>query len=557
MVDGSADLHGPAGDTFTLRTHTILVVTRTLTSAYHVLDATRWFRDDLRIEFVFTVDESSAFGAGVRALLDDREVRRVSWAAVFSGAVDYHLVLSASENIAFEALRAPAILLMHGAGFNKSIDRGAGRPARQAGLPTPGAVRSGKVTIALAHDDQERTLLATNPEIAGHTAVVGDPTVDRLLASRAHQDRYRAALRTGERTLVVLASTWGSQSLIGRDPTLPARLLATLPSDEYQLALVLHPNVWARHGTSQLSIWLSSALEAGLVLLPPDGGWQPALVAADQVVTDHGSLALFAAVLDRPLLITGRATETIAGTPAADLADAADVLDIRGDLRDQLDRTRARHRPGRFSAVTDRAFTGSGEAADNLCRLIYEKLDLQAPEDGPPLSRFPAPLRNERRVTAHLVRCAVDADTVTLFRFPAEVRRRYGPDEPDEGCLVVDDAEPDLRLAERAAVLYRAVPGSEESEMLRWAKSALSVHPGARLVVAATTTGWIALGRNGTRVRISAESGAGNHTPIVAAAVSHHRVDGWVFPERSTVRAGSTVLALSYREFTASGSATR
>lgn len=69
--------------------------------------------------------------------------------------------------------------------------------------------------------------------------MIGDLTLERVLASTSLRDRYRAALGTGARSLIVLVSTWGRESLIRRHPGLPARLAAQLPHDEYQLALVV------------------------------------------------------------------------------------------------------------------------------------------------------------------------------------------------------------------------------------------------------------------------------------------------------------------------------
>ncbi|MFC7740294.1 hypothetical protein ACFQXA_03960 [Nocardiopsis composta] len=38
-------------------------------------------------------------------------------------------------------------------------------------------------------------------------------------------------------------------------------------------------------------------------LIPPEQGWQAALVAADAVIGDHGSVTYYAAALGRPVLL--------------------------------------------------------------------------------------------------------------------------------------------------------------------------------------------------------------------------------------------------------------
>jgi hypothetical protein len=40
------------------------------------------------------------------------------------------------------------------------------------------------------------------------------------------------------------------------------------------VALILHPNVWARYGRMQIESWLAEAMNAGLMLVPPWDGWR-------------------------------------------------------------------------------------------------------------------------------------------------------------------------------------------------------------------------------------------------------------------------------------------
>lgn len=197
----------PAWRTFSETRFVVLVVARTLTSAYRLLEAVHWFRDDFRIELLFTVDATSAFSSGVFELLRKAEVAHVDWKQVQHRAFDYHLVLSASENIDFDSLTAHTVLLPHGLGFNKFVPSGHDGQRRLAGLPPRKALLSGAVTIAVSHPEQRRQLLAANPDTKGRTRVVGDATFDRLLISRALRDRYREAFDTGDRTLATIVDT--------------------------------------------------------------------------------------------------------------------------------------------------------------------------------------------------------------------------------------------------------------------------------------------------------------------------------------------------------------
>ncbi|GAA3835150.1 hypothetical protein GCM10022403_079900 [Streptomyces coacervatus] len=85
---------------------------------------------------------------------------------------------------------------------------------------------------------------------ARQAKLIGDLTLEGVLASKPLRDRYRAALGTGARKLLVLVSTWGPESLIRQHPGLPSLLAAQLPHDEHQLALVAHPNERGPRGRS-------------------------------------------------------------------------------------------------------------------------------------------------------------------------------------------------------------------------------------------------------------------------------------------------------------------
>src|SRR5690606_40631268 len=81
--------------------------------------------------------------------------------------------------------------------------------------------------IGVPHERHRALLSASVPEAAEAVRVVGDPCHDRLLAGLAARDRYRRALgaRPGD-LLVLLTSTGGRHSLLGRRPDLPALVAA-------------------------------------------------------------------------------------------------------------------------------------------------------------------------------------------------------------------------------------------------------------------------------------------------------------------------------------------
>ncbi|CAD5916514.1 protein of unknown function [Streptomyces sp. KY75] len=144
---------------------------------------------------------------------------------------------------------------------------------------------------------------------------MGDPCYDELLGSADRVASYRRALGVpGRHRLVVLSSTWGPTSLIGQGPGLAARVLAALPYDEFRVAAIVHPNVWSEHGSWQIRDLLAPALDAGLMLVLHIHAWRSALVAADVVVGDHGSVTLYGAALGKPVLLGAYGSEAVPGT---------------------------------------------------------------------------------------------------------------------------------------------------------------------------------------------------------------------------------------------------
>jgi CDP-glycerol glycerophosphotransferase (TagB/SpsB family) len=518
----------------------VLMVARSLTSTIRLLDAVELFRGDYRVRFRFTVNDTSPFTGGVRELLRAADVGTiVPWRGI--NTILYHLALSASENIDFDNLKSHTIVLPHGLGFNKYVPTSDASAVRLAGLPPDDVLREGKATVVLSHPEQRAQLSATCPASQGHTVVTGDVMFDRLLASTPFRERYRAALRTNDRVLVMVASTWRPSSALGHDRSLLRRLLGELPADQYQVCAALHPNIWAWYGRVQILLWLAAEVDSGLILLPPEHGWQSALIAADQVVTDHGSLGLFAAAIDRPIVLTGGVDEVVPGTPVAELAETATRLDLRRELRQQLDDARNAHRAGAFTAVTRRVFAHVGQAPTRLRDMIYDKLLLAPPAQPPALIRIPDLPDMARRVSSFAVRTSVASrDRLLLVRFPAAT---WPGASGVDMHIVSEDSETDLRIRERAAVLTSDADRRTSSDADRWARSALNQHPGARLAAAKIVGGCAVRIRGGARVTVQAR--ATDDVALLASAVYCCVLSGDLTDRTLIVRAGTTVVPVT------------
>ncbi|ASO21294.1 hypothetical protein FHR81_002264 [Actinoalloteichus hoggarensis] len=380
--------HGPAAaDAARWQTYrpcrTVLAVARTLTSAIRLLEATVVFLGDPRVQVVFTVHAGSRFSEGVAEMLGGLPVRLVPWEAVPDLRCD--LVITASEKVDLEQVGdAPILVLPHGIGFHKYVPEVDSPTTRLSGLVAADLLARGRVTLAITHPDQARQLAAVSPATVGRTALIGDTSHDAVLGSITRRDRYRALLgASAERRLVVVSSTWGEQSLLGSRPEVLDRLLAELPVDEYRVAAVVHPNAWTWHGGWQLDQWLDSAMRAGLLLVPPARGWHAAVVAADVLIGDHGSVSLYAAALGTPTLLGAFGGEVVPGTPLAEFGRIADRLDPTSGLREQVDKTMAVHDPRRFRPLAEAAFAAPGRAVDLLRTLCHRLLALPEPATEP------------------------------------------------------------------------------------------------------------------------------------------------------------------------------
>ncbi|MEU6133066.1 hypothetical protein ABZ805_28135 [Saccharopolyspora sp. NPDC047091] len=350
----------------------VLGVVRTLTALDRLQDVFAVLADDFRVEARFAVAEGSEFGGDLRGFLDAAGMRSLPWASATKEHVD--LAVSPSSNGALHELDVPVVTLPHGAGYHKLRPTDSGAAADISGLSADQIIHSGRVVpsvLALSHRNQLELLRESCPRAAERAEVVGDPCFARLRASLPMREGYRAELGVGDRRLVLVSSTWGPNSLFARHPGLAAELTAAHP--DAQVALVLHPNVWARHSAWQLTRWTRAARRAGLLLVPPHRGWRAVLVAADVVVADHGSLALYAAALGKPLLLAGFGADELApGTPIAELGARARHVTSVSEVA-------AAEPVPEHELLAAQAFLPPVAAVSRLRAVLYDQLGLPEP----------------------------------------------------------------------------------------------------------------------------------------------------------------------------------
>jgi hypothetical protein len=374
----------------------VLVVVPFVVAGTRLMDVLPLLEADHRVMTVFTVAPASngTICAGAEEFIRAAGGLVIPWHQAVQ--TEFDVILAASATGVAELHGRPA-LVSHGAGAvgMRLRSRSAGSDAAgRHPLDRETLTCKGRVLprlLALAHDSELAVLRESCQEALPAAVVTGDVCYDRLVASLPLRDHYRAAfgLRPGQR-LAVVTTTWQPESTLGRHPALLDRLVAELSPDECRVAAIVHPNVWHVHGEFQVRAWFADALRAGLLLLPPEEGWRAALVAADVVVGDYGSVTNYGAAIGAPVLL--------AGPPARDFVRpgcAADLLcqhaaQLRSDrpLGDQLFPTTG----GAWQADIAALLTSRpGQAGQILRTALYRLLDLSEPARAVPVSPVPLP----------------------------------------------------------------------------------------------------------------------------------------------------------------------
>ncbi|MER5636205.1 hypothetical protein ABT095_04540 [Kitasatospora sp. NPDC002227] len=392
--------------------------------------------------------------------------------------------------------------------------------------------------MVLSHPEQLDRLRASCPPAAPTAVLAGDPCYDRILAARGERERYRRALgvRAGQR-LLVLNSTWNGDSLFGdagEQDILPLLLprLAELPQDEYRPAAVLHPNIGHGHGPGQVRLWLDRARRAGLLLVDPLDGWRQALIAADAVLGDFGSVSYYAAALGTPVLLGSASLAALgADSPVAAFVRSAPRLDPHAPLAPQLDRLLAGHRP--LPGPAECTSSDPGKAAPLLRSLCYGLAGLPEPDWPALLDPLPLPPYQPVELTA-----PVRVFSRTTTDGEVELRRQAAGEPAGDwtGHLSVHEETLDPGVLALADLIWRSGPPYDPrlGHPATWAAEVLARHPGCAM--AAYLTGpdtAVVATRHGLR---TLTTGPGGLHP--AAAASALLAAGPGLPARLTVRTG-------------------
>nr|WP_322725068.1 hypothetical protein [Streptomyces phyllanthi] len=374
----------------------VLVVVHTVTFAQRLREVFELLETDLRIQLVFTV-APHAFGNGVTEFLRSLDITTVPWEEALRAEFD--LALAAGSRGVHE-LRTPVVRISHGAGQIKLLTDvstlAQGEPRSPGMLSRQHLLHEGRLVpaaIVYSHDRDLEELARSCPEALPVAHVTGDPCVDRIMAGRHRREFYRRALgiEDGQR-LVAVTSTWGPTSTFGRLDSLLPQLLSQLPGDGYRVAMLVHPNVFAGHGTRQVHGWLSCCQGRGIAVVPPEADWQALLIAADWIIGDHGSLTAYGTLTDATMLLTaGSRREVSACSPAALLSAVAPVVSPVYPLVEQLEYAAQLHRPGQYDHVAALLSSAPGQFHRRMRSVLYRMLGLGEPARPPFVAPPPPP----------------------------------------------------------------------------------------------------------------------------------------------------------------------
>ena len=377
----------------------VLVVASTMTYAKRMREISSLLRGDLRVQVSFTVPPHP-FGEGTKAYLRCLGLPLLPWREAVRAPFD--LAVAAGTR-GTEQIKAPLLRLAHGAGHSKPLRTGVEVPGAEApGRRPPGMLsrsrlmRGGRLlpaSVALSHQRDLEALRQSCPEAVPVAEVVGDPSIDRLTAHAAGRNRFRRALGVSDdESLLLFSSTWGRTSFFGGLHALLPQLLKQLAAEGHRVAVLLHPNVWAAHGSWHVRSWLEECVRHGVALLPPETDWEALLLASDLLVGDHGSLTAYAASADVPVLLTHVPhREVVGGSPAALLASGAPSLTPLRPLREQVRYTVENFRPGQYRVVAEALTSVPGRFHQRMRALIYRMLGLGEPACPPPIPPLPDP----------------------------------------------------------------------------------------------------------------------------------------------------------------------
>ncbi|WP_190822580.1 hypothetical protein [Saccharopolyspora pogona] len=502
----------------------VLVLVDNVTAMTRLLDVVDLFEGDFRVGLRFVWNCADPTPNGLAELFAAKGVFPLSADEIDDRPFD--LAITAGHS-GLMRIKAPILSLPHGIRYTKIVaepsraepsraepsraEPSRAEPSRAFGLSPELLLAGGRPipsAIVLSHDEQLARLRASAPQAAEVAVVTGDPCYDRLRASIPWRPRYRLALGAdGDQTVISVSSTWRKNSLLGEVSELYERLLAELPVDDFRVVAILHPHIWYEHGPHQVHRWLAPHQRSGLMVVPPEHGWRAALVAADLLIGDHGSVTAYGAALGRPTSLAAFPESAVAPDSAvALLGSHAPRLDLTQPILPQLRKTVAEHTPERSAALHQMITSRPGEAAEHLRTLCYSMLGLAEPRTEPGVPPDTARGLPDgdwpwRPTAMHVTGKVHGGCEISLDRHPAEMIPAGRI--PERSHLVVAADHPGRRLRDVADVLVLTDAERWGRHAETWLREAISSHRGLQLAAAVCGDSCFVLNRSGDQAGLS------------------------------------------------------
>jgi len=222
--------------------------------------------------------------------------------------------------------------------------------------------------------------LRMDPAFEDVVTVVGSAGDDKMLAELDRREAYRA--RFGfkpDDTVVFATGTWGPHSLFQKMGDALLAEARTL-QDQFRFILSAHP-IEYRSQPSGERVWgqyISEQSQHGFIIREPNENWVPHMIASDILLTDHTSLALHGALLERPFVFCPVPDELVeAGTVIRQIRDISPTLrPDASNLRQALLKARNGYPFDKLRAIASQVNSFPHQATDHMRAAIYEQLRL-------------------------------------------------------------------------------------------------------------------------------------------------------------------------------------
>lgn len=232
------------------------------------------------------------------------------------------------------------------------------------------------------------TVTAANPALQGVIAVVGNLHDDEMLALAKQRDEIRSRMGfTSDDKVVMVLGAWGPKSLYN---TMGDAVLEQVHAlkDEFRFILNVHPHAY-RPQPSGGRVWgeyLRTQREYGFIVREPDEDWMPYLVACDIILTDYTSLALRAALLDKPAVYVPIPEDDYflsEDCPVRRLYELSPVIkEDASDLGDRLHQALDDYPLDKLKRLASQINSYPGQSRQRILKELYSLLKL------PPLERL-------------------------------------------------------------------------------------------------------------------------------------------------------------------------